>query len=83
MITETDKQHHVTTTEIVNVTICKCLIGEDVYEIFGTPIKFTKGNYKTKNVIHLVTCRLCKKPYTGQSMAGHVECYYKVLGKSS
>ena len=80
------------TTPCYNHRNCKCcnLIGENVDEVFGKPVKFMKGNCKTRNVIYLVTCRLCTKPYIGRStqplgkrMAGHRECYYKVLRKSS
>ena len=43
-------------------------------------------NISRKNVIYLVSCKLCKKPYTGRTvqylhkrMNGHRDCYYKVL----
>ena len=67
---------------------CKCcaLIGDNVEEVNGLPVKQAPGNCKSKNVIYLVTCRLCSKPYIGRTvqwickrMDGHRTCYYKVL----
>ena len=63
------------------------MIGEvNVDEINGLPISAAPGSCKTKNVIYLVSCRLCSKPYFGRTvqiickrMNGHRECYYKVL----
>ena len=67
---------------------CKCckLIGENIDEVNGRYVSSAPGTCKSKNVIYLVSCTLCKKPYTGRTvqylqnrMSGHRECYYKVL----
>ena len=67
---------------------CKCckLIGKNVEDIHGLPVSTAPGTCKTKNVIYLVSCKLCLKPYTGRTvqqvckrMSGHRECFYKVL----
>ena len=67
---------------------CKCckLIGENVSDINGLPVSTAPGSCKSKNIIYLVTCNLCKKPYIGRTvqfmncrMSGHRDCYYKVL----
>ena len=67
---------------------CKCcnLIGENVDEVNGRAVSTAPGTCKSKNVIYLVSCNLCKKPYTGRTvqylhnrMAGHRDCFYKVL----
>ena len=67
---------------------CKCcrLIGENVDEINGCAISTAPGSCKSKNVIYLVSCKLCGKPYTGRTvqyihnrMSGHRDCFYKVL----
>ena len=67
---------------------CKCcnLIGENVSEVNGRAVSAAPGTCKSKNVIYLVSCNLCKKPYTGRTvqylhnrMAGHRDCFYKVL----
>ena len=67
---------------------CKCckLIGDEIVEINGLPISSAPGNCKSKNVIYLVSCNLCKKPYSGRTvqyihcrMSGHRDNYYKVL----
>ena len=62
------------------------MIGEEIDEINGLPISSAPGTCKTKNVIYLVSCNLCKKPYTGRTvqylhrrMSGHRDNYYKVL----
>ena len=70
---------------------CKCcaLIDEpNILEVNGVPVEPAPGNCKTRNVIYLVSCRLCSKPYTGRTvqqickrMSGHRECFYKVLRK--
>ena len=73
---------------------CKCckLIGTDVNEVTevnGLPISFAPGNCKTRNVIYLVLCRLCGKPYFGRTiqfickrMSGHRDKFYVVLAGS-
>ena len=67
---------------------CKCckLIGNPVTEINGHPVSFAPGTCKTKNVIYLVICLLCIKPYIGRTiqilgkrMGGHRECFYQIL----
>ena len=62
------------------------MIGPNVTNILGQPIAFAPGTWQTKNVIYLVTCRLCLKPYIGRTtqqlrnrMCGHRECFYQVL----
>ena len=69
---------------------CKCckLIGEEIDEVNGLPVSTAPGTCKSKNVIYLVSCNLCKKPYTGRTvqylhcrMSGHRDNYYKVLRK--
>ena len=71
---------------------CKCcrLIGENVDEINGLPVATAPGSCKSKNVIYLVSCTLCKKPYSGRTvqyvhkrMSGHRDCFYKVLQNDS
>ena len=54
--------------------------------INGLPVSTVPGTCKSKNVIYLVSCKLCKKPYIGRTvqhlhnrMAGHRDCFYKVL----
>ena len=67
--------------------MCCSLIGEEnVDDVNGFPITCAPGNCKTKNVIYLVTCKLCYKPYFGRTvqathnrMSGHRECFYKLL----
>ena len=68
---------------------CKCcqMIDEaNIDEVNGLSISTAPGNCKSKNVVYLVSCRLCSKPYFGRTvqqickrMSGHRECYYKVL----
>ena len=68
---------------------CKCctLIGDDpVTEINGHPVRTAPGTCKTKNIIYMVECLLCNKPYVGRTiqilgkrMGGHRECYYQIL----
>ena len=70
---------------------CKCCLMIDepnVEEVNGIPVTPVPGNCKTKNIIYLVTCRLCQKPYIGRTvqplcdrMSGHRACFYKVLRK--
>ena len=72
---------------------CKCCLMIDepnVESINGVPVIPAPGNCKTKNIIYLVTCRLCKKPYIGRTvqplcdrMSGHRACFYKVLKQHS
>ena len=52
----------------------------------GLSVPCAPGNCKTKNVIYLVTCKLCDKPYFGRTcqcicdrMSGHRCNFYKVL----
>ena len=52
---------------------CKCckIIGTDddeVNEVNGLPISCAPGHCKTRNVIYLVVCRLCHKPYFGRTV---------------
>ena len=68
---------------------CKCcpLIGDNpVTELYGHPIRSAPGTCKTKNIIYLVICCLCNKPYCGRTiqilgkrMGGHRECFYQIL----
>ena len=67
---------------------CKCckLIGNAVNEVNGRPVSSAPGTCKTKNVIYLVTCLKCLKPYIGRTiqilgkrMGGHRECFYQLL----
>ena len=70
---------------------CKCckIIGTDddeVNEVNGLPISCAPGHCKTRNVIYLVVCRLCHKPYFGRTvqylhkrMSGHRDKFYAVL----
>ena len=76
------------TVQCRNHVNCKCckLIGEEIVEVNGLPISSAPGNCKSKNVIYLVSCNLCKKPYSGRTvqhihcrMSGHRDNYYKVL----
>ena len=70
---------------------CKCchLIDEpNILEVNGVPVEPAPGTCKSRNVIYLVSCRLCSKPYFGRTvqqickrMNGHRECFYKVLRK--
>ena len=69
---------------------CKCcdLIDEPNMVVNGIPVAPAPGNCKTRNVIYLVTCKLCNKSYFGRTvqqickrMGGHRECFYKVLRK--
>ena len=67
--------------------MCCTLIGDKNVEIAnGLPVPCAPGNCKSKNVIYLVTCKICHKPYIGRTvqlvqnrMSGHRECFYKVL----
>ena len=82
------------TVPCTNHVNCKCckLIGTDVDEVTevnGLPISFAPGNCKTRNVIYLVLCRLCGKPYFGRTiqfickrMSGHRDKFYVVLAGS-
>ena len=70
--------------ELLKFMCCR-LIGS-VLEVNGVPVPCAPGNCKTKNVIYLVTCKICAKPYFGRTvqmvgkrMGGHRECFYKVL----
>ena len=67
---------------------CKCckLIDNAVSEVNGRPVCSAPGTCKTKNVIYLVTCLQCLKPYIGRTiqilgkrMGGHRECFYQLL----
>ena len=69
-----------------NCMCCKLIGGENIEEVNGLPISCAPGNCKSKNVIYLVTCRICHKPYFGRTvqlihnrMSGHRECYYIIL----
>ena len=67
--------------------MCCIMIGDDnVSEINGLAVPCAPGNCKSKNVIYLVTCRLCYKPYFGRTvqitcgrMSGHRRNFYKLL----
>lgn len=68
---------------------CMCCVlfgGDDTEVVNGIPISSAPGNCKSKNVIYLVVCKHCHKPYFGRTvqliqnrMSGHRECFYKVL----
>ena len=68
---------------------CKCcaLISKaPITELNGYPIRSAPGTCKTKNIIYLVECKLCTKPYVGRTiqilgkrMGGHRECFYQIL----
>jgi hypothetical protein len=70
-------------------TNCKCchlISNKEIKDINGHSISSAPGNCKTRNVIYLVVCKLCSKPYIGRTiqmisrrMCGHRECYYKLL----
>ena len=71
-----------------NCQCCQMISEANIDEVNGLPVTTAPGNCKTKNVIYLVSCRLCKKTYFGRTvqlickrMSGHRECYYKVLRK--
>ena len=68
---------------------CKCCLMIDepnLDEVNGIAVSTVPGNCKSKNVIYLVTCRLCQKSYIGRTvqplsdrLSGHRACFYKVL----
>ena len=75
-----------------NHSNCKCckMIGANVTQTLGKPIQPAPGNCKTKNILYLVTCRQCSKPYIGRTvqhlanrMSGHRENFYKILRNST
>ena len=67
--------------------MCCKLIGSEKKDIVnGLSVPCAPGNCKTKNIIYLVTCKLCDKPYLGRTvqclcdrMSGHRCNFYKVL----
>ena len=69
---------------------CKLIGKENLEEINGLSISSAPGNCNNKNVIYLVICKICHKPYIGRTvqlihnrMSGHRNCFYSVLdGKS-
>ena len=75
-----------------NHSNCKCckMIGANVTQTLGKPIQPAPGNCKTKNILYLVTCRQCSKPYIGRTvqhlanrMSGHRENFYKIPRNST
>ena len=71
--------------------MCCKLIGKgDLEEINGLSFSSAPGNCKSKNVIYLVICKICHKPYIDRTVqlihnriTGHRDCFYSVLdGKS-
>ena len=73
-----------------NCMCCVLIGGENIKEINGLPISCAPGNCKSKNVIYLVICKICYKPYFGRTvqltqnrMSGHRECFYKVLANEN
>ena len=73
-------------TPHANFMCCRLVGSVNVLDVNGVPIQCAPGNCKTKNMIYLVTCKICSKPYFGRTvqsigkrMGGHRECFYKVL----
>ena len=71
-----------------NCMCCKLIGNEKIDTVCGLPVPCAPGNCKTKNVIYLVTCKLCDKPYIGRTvqclcdrMSGHRHNFYKVLSQ--
>ena len=71
---------------------CKCcnLIGQNVETILERRVPSAPGDCKSKNLIYLITCKKCLKPYIGRTvqtlakrMSGHRENFYKVIRNSA
>ena len=69
-----------------NCKCCNLISKKEVTQINELPVCCAPGNCKTKNIIYLVTCKLCTKPYIGRTvdnltkrMSGHRRCFYRVL----
>ena len=69
-----------------NCRCCSLISPNSITEVNGHPISPAPGTCKTKNIIYLVECLLCTKPYFGRTIqmlgkrvGGHRECYYKIL----
>ena len=68
---------------------CKCcplIIEEEVFTVNGKRVRSAPGSCKTYNIIYLVRCSICGKPYVGRTvnnlhirMDGHRAKFYEII----
>ena len=68
---------------------CKCcplIIEDEVFTVNGKRVRAAPGSCKTYNIIYLVQCSICGKPYVGRTvnslhvrMDGHRAKFYEII----
>ena len=74
----------------LNCMCCKLVPQRQIKEINGKVVCYAPGNCKSRNLIYLVLCKICTKPYIGRTvqyiskrMSGHRDCFKLIIENNS